>query len=160
MPKASYPYEVNGKLVTENGSLIPICSLSNRSLLPSLTVSMYFQKQLNGYLNRFFSQWSGYRKYLGIHLLSKLGRFCPAFLKIHLSTIFSCLAFHVFDTQYPAFFSNIGEYPFRISILGLLWFILKIFCCTIYRYTPILKIKIIKILLFLVINIFWVKLAF
>ena len=27
-----YPYEVNGKLVTGNGSLIPICSL-----LPSLT---------------------------------------------------------------------------------------------------------------------------
>ena len=38
MPKAPYPYEVNGKLVTVNGSLIPICSLSNRSLLPSLTV--------------------------------------------------------------------------------------------------------------------------
>ena len=33
-----YPYEVNGKLVTRNGSLIPICSLSNRSLLPSLTI--------------------------------------------------------------------------------------------------------------------------
>ena len=38
MPKVRYPYEVNGKLVTGNGSLIPICSLSNRSLLPSLTV--------------------------------------------------------------------------------------------------------------------------
>ena len=38
MPKVPYPYEVNGKLVTGNGSLIPICSLSNRSLLPSLTV--------------------------------------------------------------------------------------------------------------------------
>ena len=56
--------------------------------------------------SRFFSQWSGYRKYLGIHLLSKLGRFCPAFLKIHLSTIFSCLAFHVFDTHNPAFMSK------------------------------------------------------
>ena len=33
-----YPYEVNGKLVTGNGSLIPICSLLNCSLLPSLTV--------------------------------------------------------------------------------------------------------------------------
>ena len=32
MPEVPYPYEVNGKLVTENGSLIPICSL------PSLTV--------------------------------------------------------------------------------------------------------------------------
>ena len=40
MPKVPYPYEVNGKLVTGNGSLIPICSLSNRSLLPSLTVSV------------------------------------------------------------------------------------------------------------------------
>jgi hypothetical protein len=38
MPKVPYPYEVNGKSVTGNGSLIPICSLSNRSLLPSLTV--------------------------------------------------------------------------------------------------------------------------
>ena len=39
MPKVPYPYEVNGKLVTGNGSLIPICSLSNNSsLLPSLTV--------------------------------------------------------------------------------------------------------------------------
>ena len=38
MPKVPYPYEVNGKLVTGNGSLIPICSLSNRSLLPSLTI--------------------------------------------------------------------------------------------------------------------------
>ena len=38
MPKVPYPYEVNGKLVTGNGSLKPICSLSNRSLMPSLTV--------------------------------------------------------------------------------------------------------------------------
>ena len=37
MPKVPYPYEVNGKLITGNGSLIPICSL-NRFLLPSLTV--------------------------------------------------------------------------------------------------------------------------
>ena len=36
-----YPYEVNGKLVTGNGSLTPICSLSTRSLSPSLTV-LYF----------------------------------------------------------------------------------------------------------------------
>ena len=39
MPKVPYPYEVNGKSVTGNGFLIPICSLSNSSLLPSLTVS-------------------------------------------------------------------------------------------------------------------------
>ena len=38
MPKLPYPYEVNGKLVMGNGSLIPICFLSNHSLLPSLTV--------------------------------------------------------------------------------------------------------------------------
>ena len=44
MPNVPYPYEVNGKLVTGNGSLIPISSLSNRSLLPSLTViSIYYQ---------------------------------------------------------------------------------------------------------------------
>jgi hypothetical protein len=41
MPNVPYPYEVNGKLVTGNGSLIPIRSLSNRSLLPSLTVLVY-----------------------------------------------------------------------------------------------------------------------
>ena len=40
MPKVPYPYEVNGKLqlVSGNGSLTPICSLSNSSLMPSLTV--------------------------------------------------------------------------------------------------------------------------
>ena len=48
MPKVPYPYEVNGKLVTGNGSLIPICSLSNRSLLPSLTVYDLFL----GYISR------------------------------------------------------------------------------------------------------------
>ena len=42
MPKVPYRYEVNGKLVTRNGSLIPICSLSNCSLLPSLTVLISF----------------------------------------------------------------------------------------------------------------------
>ena len=42
MPKVPYPYEVNGNLVTGNGSLIPIRSLSNRSLLPSLTVQCLF----------------------------------------------------------------------------------------------------------------------
>ena len=38
MPNVPYRYEVNWHLITGNGSLIPICSLSNRSLLPSLTV--------------------------------------------------------------------------------------------------------------------------
>ena len=33
-----YLYEVNWQLVMENGSLTPICSLSKRSLLPSLTL--------------------------------------------------------------------------------------------------------------------------
>ena len=44
MPKVPlpYPHEVNGKLVKGNGFLIPICSLSNRSLLPSLTVSLIY----------------------------------------------------------------------------------------------------------------------
>ena len=45
MPKVPYHYEVNGKLVTGNCSLIPICSLSNRCLLPSLTaLSLVNQK--------------------------------------------------------------------------------------------------------------------
>ena len=43
-----YPYEVNGKLVTGNGSFIPICSLSNRSLLPSLTVRTKKIKKMYG----------------------------------------------------------------------------------------------------------------
>ena len=38
MPNVPYSYEVNGKLVMGNGSLIPISSLTKRSLLPSLTV--------------------------------------------------------------------------------------------------------------------------
>ena len=42
MPNVPYPYEVNGKLVTGNGSLTPIFSLSNSSLLPSLTVFTFF----------------------------------------------------------------------------------------------------------------------
>ena len=44
MPKVPYPYEVNGKLVAGNGSLIPVCSLSNRSLLPSLTIVFIHRK--------------------------------------------------------------------------------------------------------------------
>ena len=50
MPNVPYPYEVNGKLVTENGSLIPKSSLSNRSLLPSLTALLKWHKY--GTLNR------------------------------------------------------------------------------------------------------------
>ena len=41
MLNVPYSYEMNGKLVTGNGSLIPISSLSNRFLLPSLTVIIY-----------------------------------------------------------------------------------------------------------------------
>ena len=45
-PKVPYPYEVNGKLLNGNGSLIPICSLLNRSLLPSLTVLIFGLRKL------------------------------------------------------------------------------------------------------------------
>ena len=38
MPNVPYSYEVNGKLVTGNGSLLLISSSTKRSLLPSLTV--------------------------------------------------------------------------------------------------------------------------
>ena len=38
VPKVPYLYEVNGQLVAGNGSLIPICSLTNCFLLTSLTV--------------------------------------------------------------------------------------------------------------------------
>ena len=44
MPNVPYPYEVNGKLVTGNGSLIPRGSLSNRSLLAK--VWLYFGQNL------------------------------------------------------------------------------------------------------------------
>ena len=40
MPNVPYPYEVNWH-VTRNGSLTQICSLSNCSLSPSLTVLTY-----------------------------------------------------------------------------------------------------------------------
>ena len=42
MPNVPYPYEANSKLVKGNGSLIPISSLSNRSLLPSLAVLCFW----------------------------------------------------------------------------------------------------------------------
>ena len=41
MPNVPYSYEVNVKLVTENGSLTTICSLSNRSLSSSLTLVLF-----------------------------------------------------------------------------------------------------------------------
>ena len=56
MPKVPYPYEVNGKLVKGNGSLIPICSLSNRSLLLSLTVvgrNVIFSKNERGVFDNY-----------------------------------------------------------------------------------------------------------
>ena len=40
MPKIPYPYEINGNLVTENGSLTPICTLSKLFLSQSLTISL------------------------------------------------------------------------------------------------------------------------
>ena len=43
MPNVPYPYEVNWKLVTGNGSLTTICSLSKHSLSPSLTVSDFIR---------------------------------------------------------------------------------------------------------------------
>ena len=54
MPKVPYPYEVKGKLVTGNGSLLPICSLSNRSLLPSLTICNFLFKFLFRNIVTFF----------------------------------------------------------------------------------------------------------
>ena len=55
MPKVPYPYEVNGKLVPGNGSLIPICSLSNHSLLPSLTVSVFWRFPVRNIFLHFWS---------------------------------------------------------------------------------------------------------
>ena len=66
MPKVPYPYVVNSKLVTGNGSLIPICSLSNRSLLPSLTVvlkncsnEIRIRQELPVLINNVDSKWVG-----------------------------------------------------------------------------------------------------
>ena len=41
MPNVPHSYEVNGKLVTGNGSLMPISSSTKRSLLPSLPVLLF-----------------------------------------------------------------------------------------------------------------------
>ena len=41
MPKVPYPYDVNGKLVTGNGCLIPICFLSNRSVSARLLLILF-----------------------------------------------------------------------------------------------------------------------
>ena len=45
MPNVPYPYEVNWHLVTGNGSLIPICSLSNHFLSPSLLYYKDFHRE-------------------------------------------------------------------------------------------------------------------
>ena len=54
MPKVPYPYDVNGKVDTGNGSLIPICFLKNRSLLPNLTVLFKDAVSFRIYLNTYF----------------------------------------------------------------------------------------------------------
>ena len=54
MPNFPYPYQVNGKLVTGNGTLIPINFLSNRSLFPSLTVLEQDSKENNASLTALF----------------------------------------------------------------------------------------------------------
>ena len=41
MPNLPYYYEVNWQLVTGNGSLTPICSLSKRSLSPNLNALFF-----------------------------------------------------------------------------------------------------------------------
>ena len=45
MPKVPYPYEVNGKLITGNGSLIPICSLSKPFLIAKFDCTYKQTKQ-------------------------------------------------------------------------------------------------------------------
>ena len=69
MPKFPYPYEVNGKLVTGNGSLIPICSSSNRSLLPSLTVHRSKFKKLGFFFKSLGLSWHTYMNFIAILLL-------------------------------------------------------------------------------------------
>ena len=76
MPKDPYPYEVNDKLVTGNGSLIPICSLANRSLLPSLTVP-YFLKVCPIFVDH-IGQFTKYSNFLDDRwfFFNKFSQFC------------------------------------------------------------------------------------
>ena len=67
MPKVPYSYEVNGKLVTWYGSLIPICSLSNPSLLPSLTVYSFRMTQNQNYIGLLCS--FHYISYMIMHII-------------------------------------------------------------------------------------------
>ena len=77
MPKAPCLYEVNGKLVTGKGSLILICSLSNHSLLPSLTVLF-----LNDFMKNLQTR-------NALAFLPLYGSVCyEYFLYAHLSTLF------------------------------------------------------------------------
>ena len=71
LPKVPDPYEVNGKLVTGNGSLIQICFLSNRSLLPSLTVLLFSRSTTasNIYLVDFYTTGTD-KKYFMLLLLN------------------------------------------------------------------------------------------
>ena len=48
MSNVPYSCKVNWHLVSGNGSLIPIRSLSNRSLLPSLNVYVFFDYRCDG----------------------------------------------------------------------------------------------------------------
>ena len=66
MPNVPYPYEVNWQLVTANGSLTPIWSLSKRSLSPSLTVAVVYHMLGCQSLNDFEAIllfWQGKRDY-------------------------------------------------------------------------------------------------
>ena len=90
MPKVPYPYEVNGKLVTGNVSLIPICSLSNRSLLPSLTVlevlvileKLFFPGFLSYYLGGYFAaNGNMVMKYLYLSTAADYLHFFPTLLE-------------------------------------------------------------------------------
>ena len=59
-----YPYEVNGKLVTGYGSLIPICSLSNRSLLPPILTQQLFLPSSVKTSGRYFQSFETFLKSL------------------------------------------------------------------------------------------------
>ena len=92
MPNVPYPYEVNWQLVMGNGSLTPICSLSNRSLLPSLTVAVF----------AFLIQASSIPMFLGYS--------CALVSDILLQG-------HLYITEnYFAFHSNVFGYVTRVSL--------------------------------------------
>ena len=64
MTNVPHPYVVDWQLVTGIGSLIPICSLSNRSLLPSCLSKNFLSGTFSKDLDPFYNAFGTFRKVL------------------------------------------------------------------------------------------------